>query len=270
MKNTNTKKQNLQHMTNTEARILNRLKAGLSYAQIQEELNVSSKTIAAVKKEYLPAMESNNDVLSDTSASQLSNYFPPEESRNAITENKFPNNNYTQTDRKMATEKNFPESEKVVIAKFELEEHRLDLEHEREMTRLKAEIENQQREADFREKELSLKQYAIALEKHKKDEEFRTLLFRLKRLCDECETDEYSYSEVNDMLDKAIELEDELKKYAFINNITYADSESQNLLDYIIDLLSTAVDDDDEGDTVEIKCSDSFIKLRDKHDFDYF
>jgi len=170
----------------------------------------------------------------------------------------------------MAPENNFPQTEKVAIARYELEEHRLELEHAREMAKLKVETENQQREADLREKELALKQDVIALENRKKEEAFRALLFRLKKLCDECETDDYSYSEVNEMLDKAIELEDELEKFSFINKMTFSDSESEDLLVYIIELLTNAVDDNDEDEMIKLRFSETFLKQRDNHDFNLF
>jgi DNA-binding NarL/FixJ family response regulator len=46
-------------MTQIEEHILELLKQGLSYLQIQENLQVSSKTISAVKKEYFPQIPNN-------------------------------------------------------------------------------------------------------------------------------------------------------------------------------------------------------------------
>jgi len=230
-------------MTNIDAQIIDLLNKGCSYSQIQEELQISSKTIAAAKKAHFPITESSTDALSsDTSQ----NYPQPPQmfSHNNFKTKKT--NLFNQKTKKMNTENEDYDDDDNISSKLELEKYRLKLAHELEMEKIQAAREDKEREHDLREQE-------IEKDKKKVEEDKRNLLYRIKTLIDSCEDAEYEYEEAESLLDEARKVLTESEKYCFIHQITFQGSSSHSLLTKVISTFTDFLDgmDEDESDDLE-------------------
>lgn len=235
-------------MTDIDAKIIGLLKEGWSYSQIQEELQVSSKTIAAARKAHFPIMESSTGVLSGDTF-QLQPQPPPILNENPFKQNQFKTIN--QKTKKMSTENEYYEDDGEITSQLELEKYRLKLAHELEMEKIQVAREDKEREHNLRELE-------IEKEKRKGEEEKRSLLFRIKKVIDSCEDDEYSFEDAENLLEEARKVLSESEKYCFINQITFQGSVSHTLLSKVISTLTDFLDGMDEDDSDDLEFDSAF------------
>ena len=249
-------------MTETEIQIVSLLKQGLSYSQIQERLQVSSKTIAATKKKYFPSAESNDEVLSGDTFPEhpiaLSIEIP------ATSSDSF-NNNRTndylptlKTQNHMKKEDNYDEYDN--STKLELGKYRIKLEHELEMQKLQDERESKEREHALREKEFDLKSEESESDRRRKgaEEEKRSLLSRIKSLIASCEDGEYTYKEADDLLKDTNELISACESNCSRIYMHFQVTESYSLLNKIKESLINFMDEMNEDDTWDLTFVDSF------------
>ena len=129
-------------MTEIDVQIIDLLNRGWSYSQIQDELQVSSKTIAAAKKAHFPIMESTTDVLSSDAPKQN---LTQQQMFNDTNLKIKSTNLFNQKTKKMNTENNDYDDDNI-SSKLELEKFRLKLAHELEMEKLQAAREDKERE----------------------------------------------------------------------------------------------------------------------------
>ena len=244
-------------MTEIDARIIDLLNKGWSYSQIQEELQVSSKTIAAARKAYFPVVESNNGELSSDTF-QFLPQPPPNLNENPLKQNQFKTTN--QKIKKMSTENEYYEDDDESTSKLELEKYRLKLAHELEMEKIQIAREDKEREHYLREQE-------IEKEKRKGEEEKRSLLFRIKKVIDSCEDAEYSYEDAENLLEEARKVFYESEKYCFIIQITFQGSVSHTLLSKIISTLTDFLDGMDEDESGELEFDSAFRRQVSRFDF---
>lgn len=235
-------------MTEIDAQIIDLLNKGWSYSQIQEELQVSSKTIAAARKAHFPITESSAGALSGGTF-QLQPQSPP-----IITESIFKPNQIKLTNqktKKMSTENDFYEDDEEITSQLELEKYRLKLAHELEMEKIQVAREDKEREHNLREQE-------IEKDKRKGEEEKRGLLFRIKKVIDSCEDAEFSYEDAENLLEEVRKVLSESEKYCFINQITFQGSVSHTLLSKVISTLTDFLDGMDEDDSDDLEFDSAF------------
>ncbi|HAO08484.1 MAG TPA: hypothetical protein DCQ50_16230 [Chryseobacterium sp.] len=248
-------------MDEKNARIMDLLNKGWSYSQIQEELQVSSKTIAAARKAHYLIMESNTDVLSSETF-QLQPKPPPEQNDNQFKPNLIKQN--IQKNTKMNTENDdYYEEDDEITSKLELEKYRLKLAHELEMEKLQAAREDKEREYNIRELELKR-------DNKKAEEDKRMVLFRIKKVIDSCEDAEYSFEEAENLLEEARKVLSESEQYCFINQITFQGSISQMLLNKIISTLIDFLDEMDEDDSADLEFDSAFRRQVSRANFQTF
>lgn len=247
-------------MTDNESEIIDLLGKGWSYSQIQEKLQVSSKTIAATKKAYFPSMESSAVVLSGDTF-QLRPEPPPAVKTNPIetltkrfTSLKIKNN--------MSRENNYDDNE-VASSKQGNERYKIQLDHDLAMATLAASREEKERADNLREQEMDWERGKIVKEK-------LGLFYRIKKTVESCEDAEYSYEEAENMLEEAKEVLSESDKFCFMNSINFAGSESQSLLKKIISILKDFLDDMDEDESADLEFDSAFRKLAGRATFHNF
>jgi hypothetical protein len=244
-------------MSEIETKILDLLNKGWSYSQIQDELQVSSKTIAAARKAHFPITESNTGALSGDTF-QLQPNPPP-----VISESPYkPKQLYRtiQKIKKMSTENEYFEDDDEISSQLELEKYRLKLAHELQLEKLQASKEDKEREHDLKEQELSIKRDELAKEQRKVADEKRDLLYRIKKVIDSCEDGEYSYEEADNLLEEARKVLSESEKYCFMNEITFQGSVSHTLLSKVIATLTDFLDGMDEDDSDDLEFDSAFRK----------
>jgi len=234
-------------MTEIDVQIIDLLNRGWSYSQIQDELQVSSKTIAAAKKAHFPIMESTTDVLSSDAPKQN---LTQQQMFNDTNLKIKSTNLFNQKTKKMNTENNDYDDDNI-SSKLELEKFRLKLAHELEMEKLQAAREDKEREHDLREQE-------IEKDKKKAEEDKRNLLYRIKILIDSCEDAEYEYEEAENLLDEARRVLTESEKYCFIHQITFQRSAIHSLLVKVISTLTDFLDGIDEDDSDDLEFDSAF------------
>lgn len=263
-------------MTNTEIQIVTLLKQGLSYSQIQERLQVSSKTISAAKKAHLSTSESSIDVLYMHTNPLLPNPPPMDNTSKTPDLNiKKEQNTYLTNPQKhktMNAEDEYYENEDDAPAsKLELEKYRLKLNHDLELHKLQASREDKEREYELREQEMQLKRDEIELAKQKTEDQKRSLLFRLKKVVESCEDGEYSNEDVEIILDEARKVLSESEHYCHINEITFRDSVIQSILLKILSTLQDFLDNyDEENDKEELEFDNAFRRLVKRANFNTF
>ena len=243
-------------MTEMEIQIINLLRKGWSYTQIQEHLQVSSKTIAAVKKANFPTTESTTDTLSRDSFQQYPKPPPPV---STIPVEFKPNINPKPKHNKMSTDDNFNDDEDDgSTSKHEVDKLRLQLDHDLEMEKIQAAREQNEREFDLREQELELKREEIAALKRKLEEDKRGLLYRIKILVEDAEDGEYSFEDADTLLESAREVLSDCDQFCFINGITFQGTASHTLLNKLISTLDEFLEDMKEDDSKELEFDASF------------
>ena len=247
-------------MTDIESQIVNLLNKGWSYSQIQDELQVSSKTIAATRKAHFPFTESCNDALSNTA---FQKQLKPQPFTNIAKSNTNPQKINLKTVKTMSNENDYNNDGIELSSQLELEKYRIKLAHELEMEKLKATREDKIREHDLRERE-------IEREERKPEEEKRNLLYRIKKVVESCEDGEYSYDEADDLLEEARKVLSESEQYCFIHQITFQGSVSQTLLSKVIATLTEFLDGMDEDDSDELKFDSAFRRQVSRATFQTF
>jgi len=263
-------------MTETQARIIEMLNEGMSYSTIQEELSVSSKTISATRKAFLESENSSKDGLSSTFLDQNPDPPPqPVQWENNNTMREINNNFKTQKPKQIMTNynENFDNEEyddNEPVSKLSLDKYRLQLEHEREMAKLEALSVKEEREQCHKDEELQLKRAELALIQQKKNEEMRSLLFRLKKLTDQCEDGEYDYEEVESMNDEAEKLLSDIEKYCFVNELTFEGTESQKMLSMILTTFSEFLESTDDDESNDLEFEESLEEMISKTNFRKF
>jgi len=260
-------------MTDIQDQIIEMLKQGVSYSTIQEELKVSSKTISAVKKAYLESRNSRNTVLSSTSH----NHFPDYQEK---PENDFPESmqsepvhqfNHLKPRKTMSNynqnvnDNDFEESE--LGAKISVEKLRLKLEHEREMRKIAILNEKESREFALREKEIQVHREQVEALQKQKDEEKRTLLFRIKQLTQQVQDGEYTYEEIEKFLEETQKLTNDCEKYCFVNQVNFSGTESQKILSMITENLNDFLENTDEEESNDLEFDEELDMLIDSATF---
>jgi hypothetical protein len=261
-------------MTEIEDQIFKLLVKGWSYTQIQEHLQVSSKTIAAVRKVYFPSTESTTDALSGNSNRHIADTPPLFSPSSTTVANTIKPNNYQPIKNKkpMADyEDEFEdEDDDSSITKLGLEKYRLKLEHERELAKIEASSEKDSLELRLREDEMKIKRDEIDAIKQQKANEMRSLLFRTKKLSEQCIDDEYNYEEVETMLEEARKALSESEQYCFINQITYVGTESHSILSKMIVTLTDFLESTDEDESGDLEFDNSLERLISRTTFQSF
>jgi len=263
-------------MTETEKQIIALLQQGLSYSQIQEKLQVSSKTVAAAKKAHFPTSESSTDVLSRHTFPLQPNPPPLINISNTLESKvkKEQNSHLTnpQKHKTMNTEDEYYDDEDDVSAsKLELEKYRLKLNHELELQKLQVAREEKEREYELREQEIQLKREEVELANRKAEDEKRSLLFRIKKVAESSEDGEYSNEDVEILLDEARKVLSESEHYCHIHEITFRNSVIHSLLLKIISTLQDFLDNyDEDNDTEELEFDNAFRRLVKRSSFNSF
>lgn len=261
-------------MNETQALIIEMLNMGMSYSAIQEELNVSSKTIAAARKVHFPTREITTDALSGNTFQKNPDPPPQSASQNTTFEDtNRSNNNQTPKSNTPMTDYNEDYNEddnEGPITKLGLEKFKLQLEHERELARIEASSEKDEREIRLRENELQYKRDELDAIQQRKSDEKRTLLFRTKELAEQCIDDKYSHEEIETLLDDAEEVLSESERYCFINQITYAGTESHTILSRMIETLSKLLESTDEDESGDLEFENSLRRLISRTTFQTF
>lgn len=263
-------------MTETEAQIIEMLNEGMSYTTIQEELKVSSKTISATKKAFMESENSSNDALSSTSF-QKNPDPPPRPDLWEPTNHFKEKNNSFQPQKTQKAMSNYNDdvddddyNDDEQVTKLSLEKLRLQLEHEREMQKLEAVNEKETREYRLKEREIQLKSDELEAIQGQKTEEMRSLLFRIKKLTQQCDDGEYAFEDVETMLDEAEEVLNDCEKYCFINQIKFEETESNTILSEIISTLSDFLESTDEEESNDLEFDESLEELISKATFRKF
>jgi len=263
-------------MTDIQARIIEMLNDGLSYSTIQEELKVSSKTVSAARKAFLESGNSSNDALSSVSFQKVPDPPPRLDYRESTfsTTKKSINFKPQNTKKTMSNylddvdDDEFQDDEQVT--KLSLEKYRLQLEYEREMQKLEANNDKEDREYRLKEREIQLKRDAFDALQAQKTEEMRSILYRIKKLTEQCEDGEYTYDEVETMLEKAEKILDACEQYCFINQLKFEETESHKILSSIISTLSDFLESTDENDSNDLAFDESLEEMISKATFRKF
>jgi endoglucanase Acf2 len=264
-------------MTEIQAQIIEMLKEGMSYSTIQEELRVSSKTISATKKAFMETENSSNSRLFSTHFQKVPDPPPRQELWESTYNATSKADNFkplkpktTMTNYIDEVDDDEYDDDDEQITKLSLEKLRLKLEHEREMQKLDAVNEKEAREYYLKEREIQLKRDEFEAVKEKKAEEMRSLLFRLKKLTQQCEDGEYTYDEVETMYDGAEVLLTDCEKYCFINQIRFDETESHTILSGIISTFDEFLDNTDEGDSNDLEFDENLEEIISKATFRKF
>lgn len=247
-------------MIETDAQIIDLLNKGWSYSQIQDELQVSSKTIAAARKAHFPITESNTGALSRDTF-QLQQKPPPY--TKAYSPNKSLNQLTYKKHKTMSTENDNYEDDEEITSQLELEKYRLKLAHELEMEKIQAGREEKEREHLLRERELELV-------KKNAEEEKRNILFRIKKVVESCEDGEFRYEEVEIILEEAQKVLSESENYCFIHQITFQGSVSHSLLTKAISMLTDLMGKMEEDETYDLKFESAFRRQVSRATFQTF
>lgn len=253
-------------MSETEASILELLKDGWTYAQIQEELQVSSKTIAAVRKAYFPNAKSADITLSDNSSHTKSQpiihegYSPPVENNpisNKLKTTKTMNRDFESDGRS---------------SKDEIEKYRIQLEHKLELEKLHVSLREKEREFNLRARELEFKREELENMKRKIAQDKRALLLRIEEIVNSCEDREYDQSELELMLNDTNNLIAACKTFCSDRSIVFQGTSSKALLEKIVSELNEAIDlfDEEDDDVIEIEFDSSFRKMAERKKYDPF
>jgi predicted RNase H-like nuclease (RuvC/YqgF family) len=254
-------------MTDIQDQIIEMLKQGVSYSTIQEELKVSSKTISAAKKSFLESRKSRTNVLSGTSL----NHFPvyPEKPENDFPESMQSEpahySNHLKPRKTMSNynqnvyDNDFEENE--LGAKISVEKLRLKLEHEREMRKLAALNEKESREFALREREIQIQRDKIEALQKQKDEEMRTLLFRIKQLTQRVQDGEYMYEEIEAFLDDTRKLSNDCEKFCFVNQIDFNGTDSHKMLSIIAENLNDFLENTDEDESNDLEFDEELDRM---------
>lgn len=254
-------------MTDIQDQIIEMLKQGVSYSTIQEELKVSSKTISAVKKTFLESRNSRNTVLSSTSLNHFPDYpeKPEKDFPESMQSEPVHHFNHLKPRKTMSNynqnvnDTDFEESE--LGAKISVEKLRLKLEHEREMRKIAILNEKESREFALREKEIQVQQEQVEALQKQKDEEKRTLLFRIKQLTQRVQDDEYMYEEIEAFLDDTRKLSNDCEKFCFVNQIDFNGTDSQKMLSIIAENLNDFLENTDEEESNDLEFDEELDML---------
>lgn len=253
-------------MTEIENKIITLLKKGYTYSEIQEELQVSSKTIAAAKKVFLSMPESSNSKLSNDPFQN----FP---ARNEIVSTGNSESNLVfQTIKKtknMSTEEDYDDEDEYTT-KLEVEKYRLQLAHELELERIQVARDEKEREYDLKEKELEIRRMEVTAATTKVEEEQRSFLFRIKKLVESCEDGEYSYEEADEMLSDTRQLLSESEQFCHIHSITFQNTKSHSILLKLISILESFLEELDEDDSENLEFDNSFNRSVSRMSFTSF
>ena len=263
-------------MHENEVRILEMLQEGFSYAKIQESLQVSSKTIAAIKKAHFPIAKSAINVLSNDTFHTLSNPEPVKRQAPIIDSYPYqqPNNHFSNTQKRKTMNHYDEDEEDTPLSQLEVAKLKLELAHELEMKKLETMREERERELDLKEQELQLKKDELSIHSNKKEDEKRTLLFRIKKIAEACVDGEYSFDEADSLLTEAKQVLSQCDQYCFVNGINFSVTDSHTLLTNIITTLEEFLDgfdDDDDEDVVgDLEFGHSHLKLFARMKFNSF
>lgn len=253
-------------MSEIENQIIVLIEQGWSYKQIQEHLQVSSKTIAAARKANFPILESNNSKLSINTFQQ----YPLPSPTDKTTPGEInPIINPTPKQKKMTTNDEYCDDEGSE-SKYEVEKLRLQLTHELEMEKIKASKEEKEREYDLREQELELKRNELEASNRKAEEQKRSLLYRIKVLFESCEDGEYSFEEAEIKLNEARKVLSECDEFCFINGFTFQGTASHSILTRVISILNDFLKDMDEDDSEDLEFDASFKRQVSRANFQTF
>jgi len=264
-------------MTAKEEKIVELLRAGKSYTEIQTLLEVSPSKISQIKKEYLTS-DSDDENTSDTTTFNTDSTTGSDSSIGSSSDSSSDNSsagsniggksiNNNKNNTKMDNEKHY-DPELNYSDKIALEKLKINLAHEAEMKRL----ENESSEQDLRWRELSLKERnTIALEnslkeknasagnlslEEKKAEEERkkmekqgkSLIFRFRKMTGKIIDGEWTKSECDNFLEHVSDLKEQIELYCFENDIETDGLRILEIIEKIEDEFVEIIDDDDDDD----------------------
>lgn len=218
-------------MTQIEIQIVDLLKQGFKYAQIQERLNVSSKTIAATKKAYFSFGESNTNFPDkETFQSRSDSLSADNASNNTDSAEKIEENNLFALKNQNIMNPNDGSFENSTNnTNLELEKYKLQLSYEFEVKKFNAEREDKKRELDLLEQQLQLKRTEINSFK-KIDPEIQLLISQTKKIVYSCQDRAYTFFEINYLLNDLEKALKDCEEYCTTYNIEFRDSECQTIL----------------------------------------
>lgn len=263
-------------MHENEDKILEMLLEGFSYAEIQESLQVSSKTIAAVKKAHFPLVKSAIDVLSSDTFPTLSIPEPVKKQATSIDSDPKhqPIKHFPKTQTRKTMNYYDEDEDDTSLSQLEVEKLKLELAHELEIKKLETMRDERERELDLKEQELQLKKDELSIHSKKKEDEKRTLLFRIKKIAEACVDAEYSFDEADSLLTEAKQVLSQCDQYCFVNGVNFSVTDSHTLLTNIITTLEEFLDDfddDDDDDVVgDLEFGHSHLKLFARMKFNSF
>lgn len=263
-------------MTQTEIEIVALLNKGYSYSQIQEILQVSSKTIASTKKAHFPSRESSNDALS-VDAFQLNPNPPPnkESSITNISNNKQPHNHLSTLKTNKPMNEDYDEEEDEddddSLSPQALKKYKMQLDHELELEKLRTTHEEKSREQSIREMEIQMKQDEIDLVRKKPEDDKRNLLYRIKKVLESCEDGNYNEEEVEIMVQEARKVLSESEQYCHMNGITFQGSDSQNMLNKALFAMDEFLEYyEEKNEEEELLFDSAFLRLVKRATFQAF
>jgi hypothetical protein len=259
-------------MTSTEIQIIDLLKQGLSYAQIQEKLQVSSKTIAAIKKaNYILSGDSNYVQNIDTfpqslnpTTSEAQNFLDASTNTITIADNSTTNKktNPMTTDDKDSDDK--------LSTTLEIEKYRIRLAHDLELEKLKITKEENDRAHSLREEELEIRRYEVINNTNKSISGKQTLLSRIKEIAGSCGDNVFSFDAASMFLQKTWNLLSDCEQYCHANGITFHGTVSHTLLTTLIKILNDFLEDLEEDESDDLEFDSAFRRLLSRTTFQSF
>jgi len=252
--------------TNIDLQILSMLREGYSYANIESELGVSSKTIAKVNtiRKATERIESNDnkDFVPDSFQKQEDSFpfqtnFSKKEDTNPENfqpESEGPHQPFQKPDNgKIFNEDNSstqPKSE----AEIELESLQINNKHELDLKQFGWKQEKEERELYLKEQDADIERQKLEAKRQenlkKIDEKRKRFLLRFKDLAGQCKEGEWDYNELYDLLDEANILYNETREFCYQKSIPFDNTEYEKILGGICDSLENALEDAEEGEEV--------------------
>lgn len=222
-------------MTQIEKQIVEFLKQGLSYKQIQGSLHVSAKTIASVKRTHFPSTNSNANVpyrdpsvsgansLSIERVGEINNFVKKTNEIDEFTPSK-------QRDQKSDMDN---KDEKEADFKNETLNSRIKLHAEFDISRIIAESEARKLELLELKQEFSLMKEEISSFKNAESEK-QIIIDRTKKVVDFCDDKEYSYEEIDNLWTEVNITFNDCEEYCKKHNINPFNSECYSILHRLV------------------------------------
>jgi len=252
--------------TDIELQILDRLRQGYSYADIESVLGVSSKTIAKVnviRKATESTESTNNKDFRINSFQNPDTSFPLKAIHNNdddttpgtfTPESEEPDQPFQNfNDGKKFPMENTP-PERKSPEEIRLEEIREENKHELQVKELEWRKEKEERELSLQEQKADMERRKledIKRERQKKiDVERRNFLMRFKDLAGQIRQGTWEYDDIEDLLSDAISLYNKSREFCHKHSIPFDDTEYEKILGEICDSLNKTVEEAKEDEQV--------------------